>query len=130
DVQALSHASVVALDALAFAAQKPDQLEHLVDAHPLGLAAHAVQLGEIAEVVETGEPLVEPALAAEYIADPLADLARLADDVVPEHARVAGRRQQQRDQHLDRRRLAGAVRAEQPEELALGDLERDPADGL
>ena len=37
---------------------------------------------------------------------------------------------QEGDQHLDRRRLAGAVRAEQAEELALGDREADPADGL
>ena len=33
-------------------------------------------------------------------------------------------------EHLDRRRLAGAVRAEQAEDLALLDLEVDPADGL
>ena len=33
-------------------------------------------------------------------------------------------------EHLDRRRLAGAVRSEQAEDLALLDLEVDPADGL
>src|ERR1051325_2422444 len=45
-------------------------------------------------------------------------------------ARRARGRDQQRDQHLDRGRLAGAVRAEQAEELALGHLEVDPAHGL
>jgi hypothetical protein len=34
----------------------------------------------------------------------------------------------QRREHLDRRRLAGAVRAEQSEDLAGADLEGDPAE--
>ena len=49
---------------------------------------------------------------------------------MPEHARRARGRDQERDQHLDRRRLARAVRAEQPEELTLLDLEADPSDSL
>ena len=35
---------------------------------------------------------------------------------------------QQRREHLDRRGLAGAVRAEKREDLALGDVERDVID--
>ena len=54
----------------------------------------------------------------------------ILDDVPPEHPRLPRRRDQQRDEHLDRRRLARAVRPEEAEELALLDREADPAHGL
>jgi hypothetical protein len=130
DVQALLHPARVALGALVLASLEADDLEQLLDPAPLFARGDAVELGEVAEVVVAGEALVDAALAAEDVADPLAHLVRLLDDVQPEHARAAGRRDQQRDQHLDRRRLARPVRAEQSEQLALGDLEVDPADGL
>ena len=130
DVQSLAHAARVALDALLLPALQPDELEHLVDAHALRLAGDAVQLGEVAEVVARREALVEAAVAAEDVADPLPHLARILHDVAAEHASVPARRQQERDQHLDRRRLTGAVRAEQSEQLTLLDGERDPADGF
>ena len=94
------------------------------------LRRHAVQLGEVPEVVVAGEALVDAALAAEDVADPLAHFARVLDDVVSEHLRRPGGRDQQRDQHLDRRGLSGAVRAEQAEKLALLDREADAADRL
>ena len=96
----------------------------------LRLAGDAVELGEVAQVVARREPLVEAAVAAEDVADPLPHLARVVDDVEAEHARLPARREEQRDQHLDRRRLAGAVRAEQAEQLALLDGERDAAHRL
>ena len=130
DVQPLAHAARVALDALLLASGEADELEHLVDPLALPAAGHAVELGEVAQVVVGREPLVEPAVAAEDVADPLAHLVRVPNDVEPEHPRLTARRQEQRDQHLDRRRLAGPVRPEQPEELALADLERDPAHRL
>ena len=77
DVQPLAHAARVALDALLLAALQADELEHLVDPVALCLAGDAVELGEVAEVVVRGEPLVEPAVAAEDVADPLANLARV-----------------------------------------------------
>ena len=83
DVQPLAHAAGVALDALLLAALQPDELEHLVDAQPLRLARHAVELGEVAEVVEGRQPFVEPAVAAEHVADPLTHRLRVRDDVVP-----------------------------------------------
>src|SRR5581483_4173918 len=43
--------------------------------------------------------------------------------------RAASRRDDGRRQHPDRRRLAGAIRAEQPEELAAPDFEVEPVDG-
>jgi len=130
DVQPLAHAARVALDAFLLAALQPDELEHLVDSLALSMSRDAVQLGEVAEVVVGGKPLVEAAVAAEDVADPLAHLARVVDHVVAEHACLAARREEQGDQHLDRGRLARAVRAEQPKELALLDAEGDPTHGF
>ena len=47
----------------------------------------------------------------------------------PPTVRRAARRLQQPAQHADRRRLAGAVAAEEAEDLALRDVERQPIDG-
>ncbi len=130
DVEPLPHAPRVALDTLLLAAVEPDQLEQLSDARPLAVRIDAVQLGEVAQVVERREPLVEPAVAAEDIADALPDPPRILDDVASEHPRLPRRGDQERDQHLDRRGLARAVRAEQAEELALLDREADAAHRL
>ena len=130
DVEPLAHAARVPLDPLLLAAREPDELEQLLDPRPLAAGLDAVELGEVAQVVERGEPLVEAAVAAEDVADPLPHPARVLDDVAPEHARLPRRRDEERDQHLDRRRLAGAVRAEEAEELALLDREADAAHGL
>ena len=130
DVQALLHPARVALGALVLAALEPDELEQLLDPRLLDLRGHAVELGEVAQVVVAGEPFVDAALAAEDVADSLAHLPRFLDDVVAEHARAPRRGDEQRDQHLDRRRLARAVRAEEAEELALLDLEADALDGF
>ena len=48
----------------------------------------------------------------------------------PEHGRPAAVRRPEALEDLDGRRLAGAVRPEQPEHLAAGHLEVDPVDGL
>ena len=47
---------------------------------------------------------------------------------VAEHARLARGRVEQPGEHLQRRRLAGAVRAEEADDLALADLEADVVD--
>jgi hypothetical protein len=44
--------------------------------------------------------------------------------------RFAGARRDQRGQHAQRRRLAGAVRAEEAEDLAFADAEVDAAHGF
>jgi hypothetical protein len=48
--------------------------------------------------------------------------------VEAEDRRAAARRPQQIQEHPDRRRLAGAVGAEEAEDLALGDVERQTLD--
>jgi hypothetical protein len=112
------------------ASLQADELEQLLDPRLLMLGRYAVELGEVAQIVVAREPLVDAALPAEDVADPLAYLACLLHHVEPEHPCLPAGWDQQRDQHLDRGRLAGPVRPEQPEELALGDLEVDAANGL
>ncbi len=63
-------------------------------------------------------------------ADALAELRAWILRVVPEHRHLACRPSAVALENLDRRRLAGAVRAEQAEHLALVDVEVDPADGF
>src|SRR5688572_27295820 len=129
-MKSLPHAAGVALDALLLAALQADHLEQLVDPGALALRLDAIELREIPEVVERREPLVEPAVAAEDVSDALAHPVRVLDDVAAEHERLPRRGDEEGDQHLDRRRLAGAVRPEEAEQLALADLEADAANGL
>jgi hypothetical protein len=130
DVESLAHPAGVALDALLLPALEPHELEKLGDPGALDVRVDAVELGEIAQVVERGQPLVQAAIAAEDVPDPLPHPLRVVDHVVPEDACLPRRREQERDQHLDRRRLARAVGAKEPEQLSLADLEADTADGL
>ena len=52
------------------------------------------------------------------------------DGHVPEHACLAGGDVEQPREHLQRRRLAGAVRPQEADDLAGRDVERDAVDGL
>ena len=62
------------------------------------------------------------------IADPALDLQRRARRIMAKHAYLACRYIGQAEHHQDRGRLAGAVRSEQPEHLALDDVEIDGVD--
>jgi hypothetical protein len=130
DVQSLPHPAGIRLDALVLAALERDELEQLVDARALSPRRHPVDVREVAQVIEAGESAVEPAIAAEDIADTRAHLSCLLRYVETEHAGGPCRRQQQRRQDLDRRRLSCSVRTEQTEQLAVCDRERDPTQGL
>ena len=130
DVESLLHPARVTLDALLLPPRQPDKLEELGDPPFLHLGRDAVELREVAEVVEAAQSLVGTPVASEDVADLAPNGAGVADDIVPEHASRSGAWDQQCHEHLDRGRLAGAVRPEQAEELALAHLEVDPADGL
>ena len=65
-----------------------------------------------------------------HVADGAPDRAAFPDRVVPRDRRDSGVRLGQRDQDADSRRLAGAVRAEQPEDLAFGNGERRAVERL
>ena len=82
----------------------------------------------VAQIVGGGEIVVEADRVGQ-IADPALDRERLARRIEAEHADLAGRDVGEAEQHQDRRRLAGAVRPEQAEDLAAPDRERDVVDG-
>ena len=90
----------------------------------------AVELGVQAQVLLGGQVAVERRV--------LEDEADVAADVVALARRRRGRRRarcppvgsRERAEHVDRRRLAGAVGPEEAEDLAGGDLEADAAHGL
>ena len=69
-----------------------------------------------------GEPRVQLEVAGEE-ADPAADLEALLAGVEAEHGRRAGRRPDEVEEQAHRRRLPGAVRAEEAEHLTAFDLE-------
>ncbi len=92
------------------------------------LAGDVVEAGEERDVLFHREVAVEGE-QLRHVADALLDLLGVGADVEPGHASVAGARREQAGEHLDGGRLAGAVGAEEAEDLALGDLEAHMVDG-
>ncbi len=74
-----------------------------------------------------GVDLVPGAAALRDVADPVPDLGGVGAQVHPGDRRLAAVGDQQRREHAQGRGLAGAVGAEEPEDLALGDVEIDAA---
>src|SRR5581483_3219402 len=104
-----------------------DRVERVPD--PLARMLEAEQPGEELEVLGHREAEIEPG-AFRHHGDSLPDLraaARVERDA--RDARGAGRRRDQRGEHAHGRRLAGAVRPEEPEDLTGLDAERDVVDG-
>src|SRR5581483_11195506 len=100
----------VELDAIALAARQPKALDQLGDAFARNVGGNLVQVGEVTEVVEAGEPPVEAALATEHEADAAPDGPWVRDDVEAKDPGAARRRQQLRGEDLHHGRLAGAIR--------------------
>src|SRR5438105_12773499 len=99
----------------------------LVDPGPPPPAGDVVELGEEADVLPTGERPVDRQHLRQ-VADQAPDGHRLGGDVVAEDRHVAPLDRQERDDRADRRRLAGAVGAEQPEGLPGPHGQVDPVD--
>ena len=93
------------------------------------LARHAVELGVQAHVLLGGQVGVERRVLEDE-ADVAPHRVALAVDVEAGDDRRAAGRRDERAEHRDRRRLAGAVGAEEAEDLTRRDLEVDPAHGL
>src|SRR5690606_16963205 len=110
------------------ALDEPGALEHLAHPRPASLAREPVDAGVEGEVLLDAEIFVE-AEALGHVADTLFDALRLARDVVADDGSAPARRLEDAAQHADRRRLAGAVRAEDAEDLSLGHAQRDVAHG-
>ena len=106
-----------------------DHLEQLAGAPAAVRGAHPVEAALQLEELAPRLHRVEPDLL-QRDADPLAHLVALLIDVEPVDQRGALARRQQRAEHPDRRRLAGPVGAEEPEDLPARNGEVDPAHGL
>src|SRR5262249_34481968 len=91
-------------------------------------AIETVDASEEADVLVDGEPLVERK-PLRHVPDALLDALRIAADVDAADDRRSARRLQQSAQHANRRRLSRAVAAEESEDLASGDVERQAIDG-
>ena len=103
---------------------EPDEPEHLVE-----VARGGVVAGVEAQALADGEVELRRGLLqddAEAVAPAAAGVARVG----AEHLDVAGGGVAEALEHLDGGRLAGAVRAEQGEDLAARHVEVDAADGL
>src|ERR1700704_2150918 len=124
---ALAHAAREGLSPLVDHVREPDMDERVVDP-PLALGS--IQSDEprgVAHIVGRAEIVIEADLVGQ-IADPAFDRERLPHGIVAEHAGLPIRDVAQAEQHQDSGGLAGAVRAEQPENLPARDVERDALD--
>ena len=92
------------------------------------LPAGPVQAGVEGEVLAAGQVAIEERLVAQ-VADPPPQLPGLARQIAAEDARASTARPQQRGEHAQQRRLAGAVGAEHDHGLAGGELGRDAVEG-
>ena len=100
---------------------EPDELDHLVDVTWVRVVAREepMRLGDGEQRAQLG--------VLEHDADPLSQCARRIAWIVTEHVRVAPVTCAIALEDLDRGGLAGSVRPEQAEDLALGHLEADTA---
>jgi hypothetical protein len=127
-VEPAPHAARVAADAPVARLRQPDALEQLARAVAGGGAAQPVQRALHAEQLAPGHQRVDRRLL-QRDADLAPHRVGVGHDVVAGDARDAGGRPQQRREDAHRRGLAGPVRAEEPVDLALGDLEVEAVDG-
>ena len=128
DAEALEHAARVRVDAVVGAIGHADLLEDLVDLRLRIGPRDAVQASRVAQVLAPGHAVVE-ADAVRQVADAALHLERVPGRIEADDAGPARRRLGQAEEHQDGRRLAGAVLAEQPEDLAGVDLEVEVVDG-
>ena len=112
------------LDARIALVDETDELDHLVD-----VARMLVVAGEHRVRLRDRERWAELRLL-QHDADALAERGDGTRRVEAEDVHLAAVARAVALEDLDRRRLAGAVRAEQAEDLALPDLEADAAQGL
>src|SRR6266849_5610277 len=104
-------------------------LEQLLDAAPGRLAGHAVELREHPELFLDLEHAEADVLATGDHGDPVAQLAKLVDDVEPIDEGLSRRGKQQGHQDLDQGGLAGTIGAEHAVALAAADSQVDAVQG-
>ena len=104
-----------------------EAIEEVGDAAPALVARQMVEIRHELEVLLAGQEVVDRReLAGD--ADLGAHALRIGPQVMPPDLDLAGVGSEHRGEHVDGRRLAGAVRAEQGEDRSRGDLEVDPVE--
>src|SRR6266702_2187556 len=129
DLQAALHPAREGAHLAAAPLTEPDQVQDLVQAGGHGVARDPVQLGVEAQVLLGGEVVVQGGVLEDQ-ADAPPHLGLALDHVEAGHAGAPRARPQQRAQHRDGGRLAGAVGPQEPEGLAGRDAEAHATDGL
>ena len=124
EIQPSLLASGERLDATEAFLGQADEVDHVVD-----IAWRREVAGEQRDVLPHGEVRVHRR-GLEHDADVLAPASRPPRRVGAEHGHLPGVALPVALEDLDRRRLAGTVRPEEPEHLALGDLEAHAAHRL
>jgi hypothetical protein len=128
-VEPLLHAAGELLGALVGLVGEVDEVQQVGDA-PVALAPRdAVGLAGEPDVLLRCQLRVDAGLLG-HVADGLPDLPGLGRHVEAVDPDAPAGRRQQRGEHLDRGRLARAVRPEEAEELPLGYRQVDAANGL
>ena len=112
----------VSADAVLGPVSQLDDLEHLLDPRA---RIPAVVVGEQVQVLAAGQVGVEPR-ALDEPRYPVECLGALNEGIAAEEPRGTGTRADQAEQHPQERRLAGAVRAEIPEDVPTLDGQVDP----
>src|SRR3954449_13615698 len=120
EVQAPGLAARQSADLLVLLAAQPGELEHLVD-----VARCRIQAAPVLERLADRDVAIHTA-ALQDDPHPRAQLARALAGVEAEHRDDPARARAVALEDLDGRRLAGAVGAQQAEDLAARDLEVDP----
>src|SRR5262249_50934755 len=127
EAEPLAHAARERADAVFGSLREANARERVGDPFFALAFSETDQTRRVAEVIDGGHLIVE-ADGVGHVADPTLDRKRLARGVEAEHAHVAAGNVGKPQQHQDRRRLAGAVRPEQPEDLTATDGEGDVID--
>ena len=95
----------------------------------LALGPREVEVAAVDDQVLGDRELVVELVGLRHDAEAGADRPAVRRRVEAEHPQRAGGRRRRAADHPHRRRLAGAVRSEEPERLAAVDLDVDPVDG-
>src|SRR5438445_1582371 len=124
--ETLPHAGGVTLHIIVGAVGELHGGQDVRDARLRLARRHVVQRREVFEVLAAGELPVEAPFSGEHRAEPCAYFARPREGIDAEDADRAACRDEERGEHLHRRRLARAVRPEEAEDLTRLYNEIDP----
>ncbi len=128
EAQPLAHAARERLDVRLALVRETDDLEQLADHRRSPGGGDAVAAGEEVEVLPDAKVVVD-AVEVGHVADAASNLDGVGGDGDAGDERLTRRRSEQRGQDLHRRRLAGPVRADEAEDLAVADDEVEARDG-